>query len=89
MVDVIERYNRAKKQVEDAERIAAEARGAATAALATLKERFGVDSVEAARALHGKWEGELVALEAELSAALDEFERATSEGGTNGGPVPG
>lgn len=93
----VRRYERMKREVEEAQSEADRAVGAREQALRTLNEEFKCETLEEARTLRDKLKTQLQAAETDYDAILDEFEnefadrlRAIQTGnGRAGGPEGG
>jgi len=78
-MELIDRLHSLSKRIETLKQEQAEARGAQKAVLKTLKEDFGISSVEEARALLKKKTVKLQKMETELEERLAAFEKKYGE----------
>ena len=92
----LRRYERLKREVDEAQSEADRAVGAREQALRTLCEEFKCDSLAEARERRKKLEAQLKDAEVDYDGALDEFERefadrlrAIQTGDGHGGSTPG
>lgn len=75
-----ERYARLKKEVAEHNSRADRAQGRLDAAMRTLRDDFGCDSLDAAREKLKRAQAKLTSLEEQLNAELDSIEDAIGAG---------
>lgn len=75
----LERYNKLKKQLDEAQTGADRAQGAFDQVMARLKEEHGCEDIAAAKRLVKKLEAEAAAAEEEFNAELAKFEEEWAE----------